>query len=68
MSFSVDVVTQAVSGPKEERKERVLWANFENGDINGMEWTCFSSLALSARRPGNKRLNSLWELLAISHH
>lgn len=25
-----------MSGPKEERKERVLWARFESGDLNDL--------------------------------
>ena len=28
--------SQAVSGPKEERKERVLWARFEVGEMNDL--------------------------------
>lgn len=32
--FLQDYVPQAVTGQKEERRERVLWALFETGDIN----------------------------------
>ncbi len=32
--YDLSVSTQAVSGPKDDKRERVLWVRFESCDIN----------------------------------